>query len=273
MHTPSRIEFTHKTSVDTRRYRDDRTDATRHCAWDLLGRQTPAGGLTIFLPSTRRHHIATYALIHGAGSDSWYWHRVVPLLRAHGHTVVAPDLPCDDDSAGFKEYAGVVVNAMGYFTDVIVVAQSLGGFTAPLVCARVPVELLVLVAAMIPAPGETGDAWWANTGYPKSDRPFDAKQVFFHDVPPDITAEAFRRGEKKQSNTPMEKPYPLPKWPDVPTRFLLCRQDRFFPPDFLRRVVNERLGITPDEMDSGHLPALSHPKELVERLEDYRRSL
>ncbi|HKA60211.1 MAG TPA: alpha/beta hydrolase [Gemmatimonadales bacterium] len=217
--------------------------------------------------------IATYVLIHGAGSDSWYWHRVIPLLRARGHTIVAPDLPCDDDSAGFKEYADVVVRAIGYYTDLIIVAQSLGGFTAPLVCAELPVEMMVLVAAMVPRPGESGDEWWINTGYPKSDKPFDVKSIFFHDVPPDVTAEAFRRGEKQQSGTPMEQPWPLKQWPNVPTRFLLCRQDRFFPADFMRRVVKERLGITPDEMDSGHLPALSHPKELVEQLETYRRGL
>jgi pimeloyl-ACP methyl ester carboxylesterase len=195
------------------------------------------------------------------------------LLRGRGHAVIAPDLPCDDDAAGLKQYTDVVVKAIGFFTDIVVVAQSLGGFTAPLVCARVPAELLILVAAMIPAPDETGNAWWTNTGYPKSDRPFDVKEMFFHDVPPDVTAEAFRRGEKEQSNTPMNEPWPLRKWPDVPTRFLLCRQDRFFPADFMRRVVRERLGITPDEMDSGHLPALSQPKELVERLETYRRGL
>lgn len=187
--------------------------------------------------------------------------------------MIAPDLPCDDDSAGLKQYTDVVVKAIGFFTDIVVVAQSLGGFTAPLVCERVPAELLILVAAMIPAPDETGNAWWTNTGFPKSDRPFDVKEIFFHDVPPDVTAEAFRRGEKEQSNTPMNEPWPLRKWPDVPTRFLLCRQDRFFPADFMRRVVRERLGITPDEMDSGHLPALSQPKELVERLETYRRGL
>jgi hypothetical protein len=38
----------------------------------------------------------------------------------------------------------------------------------------------------------------------------------------------------------------------------------------MRRVVQERLAITPDELDSGHLPALARPRELVERLEAYR---
>ena len=49
-------------------------------------------------------------------------------------------------------------------------------------------------------------------------------------------------------------------------RFLLCRDDRFFPAEFMRRAVRDRLDITPDEMDGGHLVALSRPKELAERL-------
>jgi hypothetical protein len=65
----------------------------------------------------------------------------------------------------------------------------------------------------------------------------------------------------------------LASWPDVPTRFLLCRDDRLFPAEFQRRVVKERLGITPEEMDGGHLPALHSPIALAERLEGYRQTL
>lgn len=226
--------------------------------------------------------MATYVLIHGAASDSWYWHLVVPELRARGHDVVTVDLPSDDDSAGLTEYANVVVDAIGDRTDLVLVAQSLGGFTAPLVCDRVPVGLLILVAAMVPMPGESPGDWWANTGWEQArldqaerdgrstDGAFDVVTEFFHDVPPDVISEALARGERYQSGTPFEKPWPLDAWPDVPTRFLLCRDDRFFPAAFMRRVVRERLGITPDEMDGGHLPALSRPKELADRLEAYR---
>jgi pimeloyl-ACP methyl ester carboxylesterase len=222
-------------------------------------------------------------LIHGAGSDSWYWHLVVPGLRGAGHEVVAPDLPSDDDTAGLEEYTDVVVRAIGLRRDLIVVAQSLGGFTAPLVCERVPVELLVMVAAMVPAPGEAPGDWWANTGFEAArrdqaerdgrrvDGDFDVIDEFFHDVPEDVTAAAMARGERAQSGTPMEKPWPLAAWPDVPTRFLLCRDDRFFPAPFMRRVVRDRLGIVPDEMDGGHLPALARPDELVDRLLGYER--
>jgi len=226
--------------------------------------------------------MATYVLIHGAASDSWYWHLVVPELRARGHDVIAPDLPSDDDSAGLDEYADAVMDAVGDRSDLVLVAQSLGGFTAPLVCDRVPVRLMILVAAMVPLPGERPGDWWANTGWEQARREqaerdgrstggeFDVITDFFHDVPPEVTAEAMARGERKQSGTPFEKPWPLAAWPDVPTKFLLCRQDRFFPAEFMRRVVRERLNIVPDELDGGHLPALARPRELTDRLEAYR---
>ena len=220
--------------------------------------------------------MATYVLIHGAGSTSWYWHLVAPELTALGHEVIAVDLPADDDTAGLEEYTRVVVDAMGDRRDVILVAQSMAGFTAPLVADRVPVDLIVLLAAMVPAPGESGNEWWVNTGHGEAREAAgwgdDPVELFLHDVPPDVLAESAAH-IRDQSGTPFEKPWPLAAWPDVPTRFLLCRDDRFFPAEFQRRVVRERLGIVPDEMDGGHLPALAHPHELVERLEAYRREL
>ncbi len=215
--------------------------------------------------------MAAYVLIHGAGSDSWYWHLVAPELRARGHEVIAVDLPCDDDAADLEDYADVVLDAAAGRPDVILVAQSLGGFTAPLVCDRLPVVLLVLVAAMVPRPGESAGEWWANTGHRYPD-PFDPLVVFTHDLPPEVAAESLSH-VRQQSGTPFERPWPLPAWPAVPTRFLLCRDDRFFPAEFQRRVVGERLGIVPDEMGGGHLPALARPHELVERLEAYRLEL
>ena len=226
--------------------------------------------------------MATFVLIPGAGGDAWYWHRVVPQLRAVGHNVVAVDLPGDDERAGLREYADAVVDAIGPRRDLVLVAQSMAGFTAPLVCQRVPVDLMVLVAAMVPVPGETPGDWWANTGHAEAvrakaahdgrpvDAEFDPVEVFLHDLPPDVLAEATARPPRDQSGTPFEQPWPLERWPPVATRFLLCRHDRFFPAPFQRRVVRERLGFTPDEMDGGHLPALAHPEELAARLVAYR---
>lgn len=213
---------------------------------------------------------STFALIHGAGDVGWYWHLVEAELLQRGHDAVAPDLPCEDDSAGLDEYADVVVRAIGGRSHVVVVAQSAGGLAAPLVCERVPVELMVLVAPMIPAPGEAPSDYWSNTRY--SDEVTgeyeDDIALFYQDVPPELAAEALRRG-RTQSEARMGEPSPMKAWPDVPTRVILCRDDHLFPPAFVRRVSRERLGIEPDEMDGGHTPALSHPKELAGLLEAF----
>jgi pimeloyl-ACP methyl ester carboxylesterase len=178
--------------------------------------------------------MATYVLIQGAGDVGWYWHLEEAELRARGHDVVAPDLPCEDDSAGLPEYADAVIEAIGDRTNLVVVAQSLGAFTAPLVCGRVAVDLLVLVAPMIPAPGEAPADYWTNTRYEDEVRESydDEIALFYQDVPPELAAEALKRG-RKQPELRMHEPSPLRAWPDVPTRVLLCRDDRLFPPRFL----------------------------------------
>jgi pimeloyl-ACP methyl ester carboxylesterase len=216
--------------------------------------------------------VATYVLIHGAGDVGWYWHLVAAELRDRGHDTVAPDLPCEDESAGLPEYADTVVEAIGNRRKLVVVAQSFGAFTAPLVCERVPVDLLVLVAGLVPAPGEPPRDWWASTGYEpqRGDWPVDERSIFYHDVPPELAAEALDRS-RGQSDTPGEEPWPLTAWPDVPTSFVLCREDRLLPAEFLRRVVQDRLGIEPDEIDAGHCVALSRPEELAARLDAYRQ--
>lgn len=164
-------------------------------------------------------------------------------------------------------------------TDVVVVAHSYGGFTAPLVADRVPVDLLVLVAGIVPAPRETPAEWWDNTGYRQavqeqarrdggqtgSDDPFVA---FYHDVPRALAEEAISK-ERAESDAAYHSPWPLDAWPAVPTRFVLCGEDRSFPPDFMRRVVAERLAIEPDEITAGHCVALSRPKELTDLLVGY----
>jgi len=216
--------------------------------------------------------MATFVFIPGAGDVGWYWHRVEAELRARGHHTVAPDLPCDDDSAGLPEYADAVVQAIGDRDDPIVVAQSFGGFTAPLVCDRVPVRMIVLIAPMIPASGEAPADYWTNTGYADEPRQSydDTIALFYHDVPPELAAEAVHRG-RNQSEARMGEASPMTAWPEVPTRVLICRDDHLFPAAFLRRVVRERLGVVPDEMDGGHTPALSHPAELADRLDAYSR--
>ena len=227
--------------------------------------------------------MATFALIHGGGDVGWYWHLVEAELRDRGHEVVAPDLPSDDAAADLRDYADAVVDAIGDRGDLVVVGQSYGGFTAPLVADRLHAQALVLVAGMIPAPGEAPADWWANTGYRQAveeqsrldggltgnDDPF---VVFYHDVPTALAVEALSLNkDRSESTTAYNDPWPLEAWPSLPTKFVLCTEDRFFPAAFMRRIVADRLGVVPDEISAGHCVALSRPGELAVLLDGYTR--
>jgi pimeloyl-ACP methyl ester carboxylesterase len=224
--------------------------------------------------------MATFVLIPGAGGSAWYWHRVTPLLEAAGHRAVPVDLPGDDERSGLSAYAAITLREMGDRADVVLVAQSMGGFTAPLVCARAPVRLLVFVNAMIPLPGETAGEWWGNTdseeareraakenGYSPT---FDLETYFLHDVPPDVV----REGESKardEAKIAFREPCAFEAWPKVPIKVVVGADDRFFPREFQERIARERLGVGVDVIPGGHLVALSQPEALANRLIAYVR--
>jgi pimeloyl-ACP methyl ester carboxylesterase len=219
-----------------------------------------------------------YLLIPGAGGSAWYWHPVVALLMSAGVDAIAVDLPMDDDAADLFTYADIACRAVAHAEQpVVVVGQSMGAFTAPMVAARVPTSKLLLVNPMVPIPGESASQWWAATGQKSAmvanfrriglgDKEFDVVDDFFHDVPAELRDEALRQPEPRESDTPFEQPWPLDAWPQVPTAVVAGSDDRLFPLDFQRRVVRERLGLDVDVMPGGHLMALSQPEELTRLL-------
>lgn len=222
--------------------------------------------------------MTTFILIPGAGGAGWYWHRVAPLLEAAGHAAVAVDFPADDPAAGLAAYADRTIDAIGDRQDVVLVAQSLGGFTAPLVAERVPLRALVFVNAMIPEPGETAGAWWDNTGseaarneaarqggYPEG---FDLHTYFLHDVPAKVAASG-EKHQRPEADIVFGEPCAFAAWPKCPIHVIAGRDDRFFPLAFQERVARERLGVAVDALPGGHLMALSQPEGLVRQLLSY----
>ena len=147
--------------------------------------------------------MATYVLIHGAASDRGIGTWSLPSCVRGGMTWWHPTCRWTTTQPGCASTPTWCWMPSG---DRVVVARSLGGFTAPLVCDRVPVSLLILVAAMVPLPGESAGDWWANTGheFPTG----DLEEVFLHDVPPDVAPESALHN-KDQSGKPFEKPWPL----------------------------------------------------------------
>ena len=210
-----------------------------------------------------------YVLIPGAGGRAWYWHLVAPRLAERGHRAVAVELPADDDSKGLHDYAQAVLDATGTRGGVVV-AASLGAFTAALVAEPLQATGVVLVNAMIPSPGETPGAWWGTTGalearnarasrlgYPVE---FDPRIYMFHDVPPEVLAAATQKGE--QSQRPFGDPCIFSSWA-APVSVISAKDDRFFPVEFQQRLARDRLGVEPRLVPGGHLVALSQPDQLA----------
>lgn len=221
--------------------------------------------------------MTTFLLIPGGGSDPSYWRFVVEELAHRGHRGIAIDLPCEDDAANLNTYVDAVADQVPddcsrEGKQPVVVAHSFGGFTAALACTRVNASALIYLSAMVPRPGERPDEWWAATGTKQAQQvaasaggydPDDMDALFYNGVDAAAVAQEIERG---QSDTPGQQPWPADRLPSIPTRFVLFRDDRFFPEQFMRGVVADRLGITPEIVPGGHMAMLSHPRQLVDAL-------
>jgi pimeloyl-ACP methyl ester carboxylesterase len=214
--------------------------------------------------------LAAFVLIPGAGGVASYWSRVIPLLAQAGHQAVAVDLPGPDPTAGLPEYVDLVVTAAAPFPSIVLVAQSLGGFTAPMAAERLVVDELVLVNAMIPIPCETPGEWWEATGSgPARDQAaraggygdFDLDTYFLHDV--DLTGLG-PDSTREESDAVFATPCVFSSWPER-VRVLAGADDRFFPVDFQKRIATVRLGVDVDVdvRPGGHLIALARPQDVA----------
>ena len=199
---------------------------------------------------------------------------MTPLLVEAGHEAIAVDLPGDDETAGPRRYTELVVEATGARSEVVLVAGSLGGFTAPLVCEGVPVRELVLVNAMIPVPGETAPDWWARTGALQAQAEaaraggygaFDAATYFLHDVDAEVAAEGVQY-QRVEADIAFESVCDFTAWPAIGIRVLAGIDDRFFPVGLQRQVARDRLGVEADTIPGGHLLPLVQPRLVADYL-------
>jgi pimeloyl-ACP methyl ester carboxylesterase len=221
--------------------------------------------------------VADFALVHGAYHGAWCWDRVVAELETHGHRTVAMDLPSDDPTAGIDRYVATALDAMTELDDdVIVVGHSFGGLTIPAVAAARPVGRLVFLAAVLPRPGRSfmevaaadppADPAFLvgavdNGDGTSSFLPEHVERFFTHDAPADTAWVGARL--RPQAWTIGDDVYPLDVWPQVPSAYIVCRDDRVVLPDWQRRAARELLGVEPVELDGGHEPMVARPAELA----------
>jgi pimeloyl-ACP methyl ester carboxylesterase len=205
--------------------------------------------------------VSTFCLVHGAWHGGWAWNSLRDELERRGHRIVAPDLPCEDPGAGVVEYATVVREALDGEDDAVVVGHSLGGLTIPLVPGSVHVFLCALV------PGANMDGAFA-PGFGDARIRDELGRSYYPDAadaarelqyPPDLVALASRLRRQAPVDA-VETPL------GEPAAYVVCARDTAITPDWQRRVARDVLGVEAMEIDAGHSPMLSHPRELADIL-------
>jgi pimeloyl-ACP methyl ester carboxylesterase len=218
-------------------------------------------------------------LVHGAYTSPWHWHGLVPHLEEAGCDVVVPELPCDDPEAGIERYVATVeADLAGRSQPPVVVGSSFGAVTACVFAARHRVRALVTVCGLVPRPGhaiaedgaEMTQPAFATAVDPNPDgsttfRPQAARELVFHGSDPVLAREAASR-LRRQAALPITEPCPFEAMPDVPRVGIVSGEDRLMRPEWLDRVVRDRLGVEPRVLDGDHTPMLSQPDRLAKLL-------
>jgi pimeloyl-ACP methyl ester carboxylesterase len=223
--------------------------------------------------------MATFGLVHGAWHGAWCWELLVPELERRGHSAIAMDLPIEDRTASFSDYAEAVGAALRDTSDVVLVGHSMAGITIPLVALSRPVRLLVFLCALFP--DRAGDS---AEGGPQTnpDRAFDAlvrhedgshawpsadaaARTLYQDCRPELVASAFARLRRQQTAL-WDSWGPLERWPDVPSASIHCQDDRAINPAWSSWVARNRLGVESVQLPGGHSPMLARPAALADAL-------
>lgn len=228
---------------------------------------------------------ATFVLVHGAWHGAWCWDRLRPELEARSHRTVAMDLPVDDGSATFEDYAAAVLDACpADLADVVLVGHSLGAMVLPLVEAARPPALSVSLCGVIPnlgaAPWDDAPPMAREGAFATEQRPDGATVFptvesavasFYGDCTDADAAWAFARLRPQNSSSLWDRAYPVAVLPDVRRAAVVGIDDAAVTLEFSRAVTRDRLGVDPVEIPGDHSPFLARPGELADVLDRLAR--
>lgn len=229
----------------------------------------------------------TFVLIAGAWHAAWCWERVIPLLTAAGHRVLAPDLlgmgedPTPLAGVTLASWADQIAKVVEQEADpVILVGHSRGGPVISEVAERVPDRIATLVyvsGSLVPAgesifttlkpePGATDILQMREDG--SAMLPNNVAAAMFYNATP---AEWVKAALPKLSPEPLwVHATPLAvtaeRFGRVRRAYIETLSDHALPLD-LQRSMQAALPCAPVfTLDSDHSPFLSRPDELVECL-------
>lgn len=230
----------------------------------------------------------TYVLIHGSFQGGWIWQSTADVLRAAGHRVLTPTLEgCAERKLGLRPgitvtgVAGELADLMYYedLSDAVLVGTSSGGLVvealAPMVRERI--QRLVFLDALVPQPGESvkdivqraSDAPpYEITEFTRGPSRESLEHGLFAELEGPLKAWALDRATPHPLGLSDQRPGELDAfWTHAwPASVIYCRTSPN-PPESHQRRTAERLDAQWLELDAGHYPMLTHPRETAALLE------
>ncbi|MFN0116427.1 MAG: alpha/beta fold hydrolase [Paracoccaceae bacterium] len=224
--------------------------------------------------------MANFLLIHGAYMGGWSWSLVARELRGAGHQVLAPTLDgCAERAHQLRpgitteSHAAELASLLFHedLRDVVLVGTSTGGMVLCRLAelARERVRRLVFADALALKDGEKlSDILRrlnpVNTALSTVPAREDAERRLFADMTPELRDWTLAR-MTPHPIAAMDGQVSLPHfwqtaWPG--TRVIYCRRSSN-PPVAHQRRIQETLGGSWAELDTGHYPFLTEPRALA----------
>lgn len=234
--------------------------------------------------------MSTYVLIHGAWFGAWCWNSTKSLLEAEGHSVIAIDLPGHgDDNTPASEIkletlvARVGQELLAQSEPVILVGHSMGGIVISQTAEAYPdkIDRLIYVAAYLLQNGES--LFQVSSSDPNSKigpyllpdpdngligiRPEAIREIFLHDCPEEIIAEAEAR-LRPDLIVPQVTPVSLTaeNFGRVPRTYITALNDRVISPSLQKQMFTALPCDRVLEIETGHSPFAAAPEQLTAML-------
>lgn len=237
-----------------------------------------------------------YLLLHGSWHGAWCWDLLVPLLRKQGHVVFCSDLPGSGNDAHnapkiiYKNLQAHVMHAISIAPEpLVVVAHSFAGLPAFYACEKFHEKIAHVFYLASWLPEETKSLVDRAVGYNNSQLPSifiecedkrlraldtkGSKNLFYHDCSILLQEWASNKIRPKAAQPDNEKmPTIFSRYTLKKSSYILCTKDRVVNP-ISQLDMAKRFGFLPSqvkELDSGHSPFLSKPKDLAFLLRNYK---
>ena len=236
--------------------------------------------------------MAAFVLIHGGFHGAWCWDKVIPLLEAQGHSVMAFDLPghgADKTPLGevtMEAYVERVCKALDAQPEpVILVGHSMGGGVVTQTAENRPgkIKVLVYLSGILPKNGQTlrglfnseenvgslihGNLIFSEDRLSSTLREDALRDIFYGDCSEEDVAQA-KALWVPQALAPFFTPLQTTEanFGSVPKVYIETLADQCHIPAFQRMMYTAQPCKEILSLNTSHCPIFSAPEELVGHL-------